>query len=257
MLAWHGARWVEHPELAEGRGASSQPDWPLDRGQRSTCVAPARPMTVWGLLADIHGNLPALEHALSRLQAEGAQRLAFLGDYLGRGDPDGCVRRIRSVADVAVLGNRDLDWQDRVSPTSKAWVLSLPRVAGVARDGLLLSHGDARLSRALSTGQVRRDFREAWAEMERAGARVWAFGHSHHARLWRKRSAGSPAELLPGPCARLDGPARYCLNVGTTGLPFPGKGEPSVALLDVDVQATTLRLLTIPRFSAAGSVQSR
>jgi hypothetical protein len=24
----------------------------------------------------------------------------------------------------------------------------------------------------------------------------------------------------------------YCINVGTTGLPFPGKGGPSVALVD-------------------------
>lgn len=214
-------------------------------------------MTVWGLLADVHGNLPALEHALRVLRAEGAQRLAFLGDYLGRGDADGCIRRIRSVADVAVLGNRDLDWQDRVSATSKDWVLGLPRVAVVAGDGLLLSHGDARLTRALSTAQVGRDFREAWAEMERAGARVWAFGHSHQARVWRKRSRENLAEPVVGAFVRLDAPARYCLNVGTTGLPFPGKGEPSVALLDVG--AATLRVLPIPRFSASSprSVQSR
>src|ERR1700687_996046 len=84
---------------------------------------------VWGLISDVHGNFPALETALRRLADAGAQHLAFLGDYLGRGDSDRCVQRIRQVADLAIVGNRDLDWQDRVSPESRAWVLGLPRLA--------------------------------------------------------------------------------------------------------------------------------
>src|SRR5215218_8426633 len=86
---------------------------------------------VWGLVSDVHGNYPALEQALQILSGAGATRLAFLGDYLGRGDSDRCVQRIRETADVAIVGNRDLDWQDRVSLASKTWVLGLPRVASV------------------------------------------------------------------------------------------------------------------------------
>ena len=185
---------------------------------------------VWGLISDVHANLPALERALATLHAAGAQRLAFLGDYLGRGDSDGCVRRIRSVADVAIVGNRDLDWQDRVSPATRGWVLSLPRWAQHGR--LLLAHGDARLTPALSTQQSGRDFRRTWCELEARQAQVLAFGHSHHARLWRKLALEAPAELLGEPVVPLDPQARYILNVGTTGLPFPGKGPPSVALVD-------------------------
>src|SRR6266568_1542956 len=120
---------------------------------------------VWGLISDVHGNRPALETALETLAEAGAQRLAFLGDYLGRGDSDQCVQRIRQVAEVAIVGNRDIDWQDRVSPETRAWVLSLPRVA--ACGPLLLSHGDARLTPALGTTQIGRDFARAFAEMER------------------------------------------------------------------------------------------
>src|ERR1700738_2104646 len=94
--------------------------------------------SVWGLISDVHGNLAALEEALNVLADAGAQRLAFLGDYLGRGDSDGCVQRIRQVAAIALVVNRDLDWQDRVSAELKAWVLGLPRVASLG--GLLLSH---------------------------------------------------------------------------------------------------------------------
>jgi predicted phosphodiesterase len=187
---------------------------------------------MWGLVSDVHGNLLALEEALAVLQVAGARHLAFLGDYLGRGDSDACVRRIRAVATVAVVGNRDLDWQHRVAPVTRAWVLSLPRSACV--DALLLAHGDARLTRALGTNQIARQFRDAWREMERHGARVMAFGHSHHARVWRKAAADAPAELLAGNAADVDPTFRYFVNVGTTGLPFPGKGGPSVAVVDLE-----------------------
>lgn len=185
---------------------------------------------MWGLISDVHGNYAALEDALSRLAEAGAQRLAFLGDYLGRGDSDRCVERIRQVADVAIVGNRDIDWQDRVSPESRRWVLGLPRV--ISLGPLLLTHGDARLTPGLATNQISREFLRAFAEMERLEARVWAFGHSHHARLWRKAAYDRPTEQLAGGVAAIDAGFRYFVNVGTTGLPFPAKGGSSVAVVD-------------------------
>ena len=186
---------------------------------------------VWGLMSDVHGNLAALEQALRVLAEAGAGRLAFLGDYLGRGDSDRCVRRIREVADVAIVGNRDLDWQDRVAPASKAWVLQLPRTA--CAGPILLSHGDPRLTPTLSTSQIGRDFRHVWDELDRHQRRLWAFGHSHNARVWRKASPTLAAELLAGQTVELAPEFRYFVNVGTTGLPFPGKGGPSVALVNL------------------------
>src|SRR5262249_23464992 len=113
--------------------------------------------------------------ALGVLREAGARKFAFLGDYLGRGQSDACVVLIREAADLAILGNRDLDWQDRVSPDSKAYVLSLPRTAQA--DGLLLSHGDPRLTPSLSTSEIGRGFSRALTEMDARHARVWAFGH--------------------------------------------------------------------------------
>jgi predicted phosphodiesterase len=175
----------------------------------------------------VHGNYPALDQALRVLGDAGARKLAFLGDYLGRGDSDRCVALIREVADLAIVGNRDLDWQDRVSTETKAYVLSLPRTAQAGR--LLLSHGDARLTPSLSTSQIGRGFVRVWPEMEQRCAQIWAFGHSHHARIWRKKMSVEPMEADR---VTLEADVLYCLNVGTTGLPFPGKGGPSVALVD-------------------------
>jgi predicted phosphodiesterase len=189
------------------------------------------PDEVWGLVSDVHGNYPALEYALGLLTAAGSRRIAALGDYLGRGDSERCVQRLREVAEVAVVGNRDLDWQDRVSAATRAWVLGLPRTAQLGP--LLLAHGDARLTPALSTTQIGQDFLRTWQEMERREASVFAFGHSHHARAWRKASVSQPAELVASPVMEIEPGYRYFLNVGTTGLPFPGKGGPSVAVVDL------------------------
>jgi predicted phosphodiesterase len=197
---------------------------------------------IWGLLTDVHGNLGALQRALTILERAGAIRLACLGDTLGRGDPEGCVRILRDVTHVALVGNRDLDWQHRVSDETRAWVLSLPRLAST--DGLLLSHGDRALTRELGTDQSRRQFREAGQMLDQAAAQVWAFGHSHHARTWRKLADASETELLGTQDVVMEPDARYFVNVGTTGRPFPGKGGPSVAI--VDLASGLIRHLPVP-----------
>ena len=208
-------------------------------------------MAVWGLISDVHGNRPALERAVGLCRSRGAERFAFLGDLLGRGDPDGCVALIRSLADVSVVGNRDLDWQDRVGSESRAYVLSLP-TAERAEDFLAV-HGDARLDRDLNTDEARRGFGRAYRRLEREGARVGLFGHSHRARIWRLGSPNGPTVLLhdavTNPAAAViplasDHPGtRYVVNVGTTGLPFPGKGPPSCAVYDL--VARTVEILPL------------
>jgi diadenosine tetraphosphatase ApaH/serine/threonine PP2A family protein phosphatase len=63
------------------------------------------------LLSDIHGNTPALGACLDHAQARGADRFAFLGDFVGYGgDPAGVVREIIARVDdgaIALKGNHD------------------------------------------------------------------------------------------------------------------------------------------------------
>ena len=140
-----------------------------------------------------------------------------------------------------------LEQSGDLSVRSHAAHRHLTRTAHV--DGLLLAHGDARLTPALSTAQIGRDFARAYAEMERLEARVWAFGHSHHARTWRKARQDLPAEVVTEGAFSLELPYRYFLNVGTTGLPFPGKGGPGVAL--VDLEHGRARHIPLPRLGPA------
>lgn len=63
------------------------------------------------LLSDIHANSRALDACLAHAQAQGAQQLAFLGDFVGYGaEPVAVVERIMALADEGALvlkGNHD------------------------------------------------------------------------------------------------------------------------------------------------------
>jgi len=189
-------------------------------------------MTRWGFISDVHGNRPALEQAIAVCRANGAERLVYLGDLLGRGNSDACVDLVRATAALSVVGNRDLDWDERVSPNSRAYVLALPRLAEAS--DFVAVHGDARLTPALGSADLRRGFGRAYGWLRGHDKRLLFFGHTHRARVWRKASLDAEPDLLGG--WRVDLPAVdgtvYLVNVGTTGLPFPGKGPPSCVLYD-------------------------
>lgn len=68
-----------------------------------------------GLIADIHGNLVALDTVLSELEREQIDRLVCLGDVAALGpQPSEIVSRLRDTGCSSVLGNTD------------AWLLDSP-----------------------------------------------------------------------------------------------------------------------------------
>jgi predicted phosphodiesterase len=190
-------------------------------------------MTTWTFVADVHGNFRALARAEALAREHGATRFVVLGDLLGRGQPAECVAWVRANASLAVVGNRDLDHIDLVSADDQAFLRSLPRQA--AAEDFLISHGDAKLDPNLASADERRGFRRAYAALAAADKRLWFFGHTHHARVWRKSAPDAPPERLEAPCLTLDraDPAvRYLVNVGATGRRLAGGGPASITLYD-------------------------
>ena len=194
-------------------------------------------MAIWAFLSDIHGNYAALERAVALARARGAARFVFLGDLLGRGEPDRCVGLVRQVADLSVVGNRDLDWRDRVSETSRAYVLGLPRLAE-AEDFLVL-HGAPGLTPGFDSRDVRSGLVGAYQRLTQSGRRLLFFGHTHYARLWHKDGLAIEPTQVVDKWVRLEPvPGRvYVVNVGTVGRPFSGKGPPSFVLYDAEASS--------------------
>src|SRR4051795_6579846 len=73
-----------------------------------------------GLIADVHGNLPALEAALAVLERERLDGYLCAGDLVGYGPhPNQVVERVRALGAPCVAGNHDLMALDRL-PADRA-----------------------------------------------------------------------------------------------------------------------------------------
>lgn len=70
----------------------------------------------YGIIADIHSNLEALEAVLAALEKEGVDGYLSTGDIVGYGaDPEACIRRVRELDTIVVAGNHDWAVANRLS----------------------------------------------------------------------------------------------------------------------------------------------
>ncbi len=72
------------------------------------------------LITDLHANREAVEAVMAHARAQGAQRFAFLGDFVGYGADPGwvvdCVREEVARGALAVMGNHDAAVVQGASP---------------------------------------------------------------------------------------------------------------------------------------------
>jgi len=129
-------------------------------------------MACTALLADIHGNSPALRAVLSDVERVGCTRLYVLGDIINGQDPAGCVNLLQSGSKCiqALRGNAEnylltpeleafpkshepfysdlirlLRWyEERLSPAQLSWLSGLPDT--IRWNGACLAH-DSPLDR--------------------------------------------------------------------------------------------------------------
>ena len=58
------------------------------------------------VIADVHGNIPALEAVLKDIEQRGIKRIICLGDTIGKGpNPDIAVDKVRQNCEALIMGN--------------------------------------------------------------------------------------------------------------------------------------------------------
>jgi predicted phosphodiesterase len=155
----------------------------------------------FGLLSDVHANLPALRAALESLERRGVDHLLVAGDLVGYGgQPDECLAVLAEAGARCVLGNHDLFVLDRLPATrfpalarrtaeltrsllsadGRAFLTGLPLRLRVGT--LLVTHGSLD-----SPEEYVRDHRRAMELLSRLpeeapGADTLVLGHTH--RQW-------------------------------------------------------------------------
>lgn len=92
-------KYIEHPELYPHNQPSAQQKQPKK---------PEFGPNTWGIITDIHGNLPALEAALEDIKGRGIKQIACLGDIIGYGGEGAKVaRRIMELGIPTCIGNHE------------------------------------------------------------------------------------------------------------------------------------------------------
>jgi len=233
-------------------------------------------MALYGVVADIHGNLEALEAALARLDERGAGRIVCLGDIVGfNADPDAVVALLRERGVECIAGNHDLIGIGRLStrkcgdaaafalartrralaPESSAFLASLP-AARLYDDRFVLVHG--------GVDDVEEYVRSAAAVRDNAvrlaqrfpGVPVCFFGHTHKQGVFEVRS-GAATELAWRPRVALRPGPVYFVNPGSVDAARKHDPRDKVAECALyDDEARTLELHRVPYDHAAAEAKA-
>lgn len=203
------------------------------------------------LLADIHGNLEALEACLAHAATQGAQRLIFLGDLVGYGaNPEAVVARVRGLMDqgaITLRGNHDeaalhgpqgfstlaaiaMRWtQARLDGAAKQFLAALPFTH--AEGDCLYTHADASNPpewRYVTEAQ------EARRSLGATHARLTFCGHTHVPALFALTATGKLVHHSPAPDVMLPllRPRRWLAVIGAVGQPRDHNPAACYGLLD-------------------------
>jgi predicted phosphodiesterase len=216
----------------------------------------------YGLLADVHANLPALEAVLEALDAVGVDRYICAGDVIGFGPhPLECIDRVERLRPVWVAGNHELMLlgllptaaAPRIVRTTLEWtrtVLSSDVVARLrelpltaeAAGGVVVAHGSlADPSRRVRTPeQVVAEL--AQLRQDHPRSRILVLGHTHHVML-AGTGMGQRRLTQAGGDVALDAGATYVVNPGSVGQSRGFVNRARAAVLDT--ATNTLRFVAV------------
>ncbi|MEE9202447.1 MAG: metallophosphoesterase family protein [Dehalococcoidia bacterium] len=207
------------------------------------------------VLADIHGNLEALQAVLEHAQAQGKiDEVWCLGDTVGYGpDPGACLETLRRYPHTAVAGNHDWAATGKVRTED----FNPDAAAAVQWTGQHLSPEDIHYLEDLPLQVVRGEFtlvhgsprHPIWEYLFSAAEAGDSFplfttpyclvGHSHVPILFRQGQEEGPL-----PLSLSLGEERLIINPGGVGQPRDGDPRASYAIYDGD--SRTLHRFRVP-----------
>jgi predicted phosphodiesterase len=165
------------------------------------------------LIADVHGNLEALDAVLEDLDRRAPRaRIVCAGDLVGYGpDPEACIERLGGRGALCVLGNHDemvlgrrdftrcvragilaAVWsREHLGPDAHAFLRGLPAWLDTG-DAVVACHGDLADADQYVSTAPRAQAALAQLQRLRPAARLLVCGHTHRALLFGERSGALP-----------------------------------------------------------------
>jgi predicted phosphodiesterase len=213
------------------------------------------------LISDVHANLEALQATLADIALRQVGRIVCLGDIVGYNtSPAECIALIRRLDALCVAGNHDLAvcgrittkdfsntaaravaWtQRRLGQDDMSFLAGLPLKANIGGE-LIAVHGALHPQSECATVRLDNDERRLQSFQaliaDPSGARICAFGHTHHAGVYELREGRVVAR--PEQKVRLQDDAYYLINPGTVGQPREGDCRASYMVVDLAQRTVT------------------
>lgn len=228
------------------------------------------------LVTDLHANRDAVEAVMAHARSQGAERHAFLGDFVGYGaEPawvvDFLIEQVHQGA-VAIMGNHDSAVVKGPSPTMVpqarevvAWtrnqlddeqlefLATLPM--SVRDEDRLYVHANAFAPDrwAYIVGRM-----EAIRSLHATDARFTFCGHVHEPKLFHLTATGKAGEFTPVPDVPIPlSPQRQWLAIpGSVGQPRDGNPAACYAMFDTDTRTLTYHRVPYDHEAAAAKIRA-
>lgn len=229
---------------------------------------------ILALLSDVHSNLQALQACLRHARANGAGRIAFLGDLVGYGaDPDAVVEIVMQEVQagaLAVKGNHDEaieqggQYMNEMARDSITWTRqTLSFKAREFLAALPLMHREASLClvHASADRPARWDYVDSPGAAQRSAAATDASltlsGHVHEQLLYFEAAPGkwSLFRPTPGKPVPVRPGRRWLAIVGSTGQPRDGRPAAAYASFDTERAQLTFHRVAYDHLEAAARIR--
>lgn len=220
------------------------------RARRDASHAPGAPPRTC-ILADVHGNVVALDAVLTAAAGIGVDSYVFLGDTVGYGPhPAECIARIAGLpACTSVMGNHDhavgsgeypagmhrlarttAEWtRNHLGGTELAWLASLPPEH--IEDGWMAVHGAPRDPHRFLAYVYEMTYEDNLQYLQERGVPLCLYGHTHVQMAYVAEASG-PRKVLPSAAPLELGAAACLVNPGSVGQPRDGDPRAAFAVWD-------------------------
>ncbi|MBD3426067.1 MAG: metallophosphoesterase [Candidatus Omnitrophica bacterium] len=207
------------------------------------------------VISDIHGNLPALEAAVSTFPEESEKNIICAGDIVGYGaEPGKCIEKVRALGarsvmgnhDAGVIGRTDISYFNNAAAEAVRWTRKQLNGDGLSylekqpyvieEKFFSVAHGtlhDPERFSYMMTGA------DAMHTFEVLKTKICFVGHSHVPgtfilREGKLTQTGKNAIVL-------EDNASYIVNVGSIGQPRDGDNRACYCIYDADKGQIDLR----------------
>jgi diadenosine tetraphosphatase ApaH/serine/threonine PP2A family protein phosphatase len=230
----------------------------VNSGAGAEDIVFAEEIVLLAVFADIHANRQAFGACLDFARVRGAERIIFLGDFVGYGaDPEWTTDVAMGLVDggaIAVRGNHDnaigtpsetmnaeaqaaIEWtRGRLSALQRRFLADLPLT--LQEDDRLYVHSEASNP---SRWRYVQNTSDAARSIVATSANVTFCGHIHKPALYSMSSAAKMTSFVPtsGVSVQLLPGRRWLAVLGSVGQPRDGNPAASFALYDTSSREIT------------------